>query len=286
LVVTVATLGYGDIAPQTDLSRLVTMVIIILSVVLIPTQVNQLATILAMSSPFRTPYIKRSATEIHIIICGSINDRAKLERFLNEFFHPSRVHSRDRDIRVILFGYTEPNDDIKDFLVNSAYGKNCQYVIGSALSIEDLHRVEANNARAVFFFCSSVARDGEAEVDDSANILRALSITNFNPSLRCYAQVLRNEDRDILQSNDVDVVLCADEFRSSIMARNAVCPGLSTIIENLFHTADYENDPLALPWKSDYRRGADMEIYVRASDVTRRGKTTPRRLVALPCPPP
>ena len=50
LVVTVSTVGYGDILPTTQASRAVVVIFIITSVVLIPVQVNELTVLLAANS--------------------------------------------------------------------------------------------------------------------------------------------------------------------------------------------------------------------------------------------
>lgn len=59
LVVTVATLGYGDFAPSTELSRLCVMFIILFSIVVIPLQVQNLAKIVGMTSTFRQRYVRQ-----------------------------------------------------------------------------------------------------------------------------------------------------------------------------------------------------------------------------------
>ena len=55
-------------------------------------------------------------------------------------------------------------------------------------------------------------------------------VSNFNPNLECFVQVIKEEDRDILKDSDVDVVICLDEFKTILQARNAICPGFSTLI--------------------------------------------------------
>lgn len=81
--------------------------------------------------------------------------------------------------------------------------------------------------------------------------MRALSVTNFNTSISCLVQVLRPEDRKILYDSQIDVVLCLDEFKTALQARNSLCPGFSTFIENLFHsfgTVSSEIEKSMAPW--------------------------------------
>ena len=110
------------------------------------------------------------------------------------------------------------------------------YIIGSSLATEDLIKARADSASAMFFLCNAETPEENAKLDDAATVLRTLSVTNFNPHLECFVQVLKPEDRDILKDSEVDVVLCLDEYKTCIQARNAICPGISTLIENIFHT--------------------------------------------------
>ena len=58
LVVTVATVGYGDIAPTTQTSKAIMMAFIVTSFVLIPVQVNALTELLAANSAYRQPFVQ------------------------------------------------------------------------------------------------------------------------------------------------------------------------------------------------------------------------------------
>jgi hypothetical protein len=93
------------------------------------------------------------------------------------------------------------------------------------LSIDDLKKAGAHFASAVFFLSNAALNEEGATLDDAANILRMLNIMNYNSELECYAQVIRSGDGEILRQSKVDVVICLDEFRSKVQARNAVCPG-------------------------------------------------------------
>jgi len=78
--------------------------------------------------------------------------------------------------------------------------------------------------------------------------------------------VLKPEDRDILKDSEVDVILCLDEYKTCVQARNAVCPGISTLVENMFHsfaapTLKDTNTAGSPQWVHDYSWGAAMEPY-------------------------
>lgn len=202
----VATVGYGDISPTTIPSKVVVIIFIITSLVVIPMQVNKLTTLLSMNSLFRNPYVPNdNGNDSHVIICGHVSDWRRMERIFREFFHPDRSSAHGMDFHVLILSPMEPSEDLKALLFSSNFDAKTTYIIGSALSMDDLQRARADIAVAVIFLCNTEAGSQEAKLDDAATVLRTLSVNNFNPNLECLVQVLRREDREILKDRRVDI---------------------------------------------------------------------------------
>ena len=122
-------------------------------------------------------------------------------------------------------------------LAVSSFENKVSYLVGSALSIDDLCKAGAQYASAIFVFCNPVTHEDDAGLDDAANVLRALSVTNFNPGIELFVQIIRSEDREMLRNSNVDVVLCLDEFRTAMQV--STCPLNTTLpypLYILFHT--------------------------------------------------
>lgn len=101
IIVTIATVGYGEVSPTTEISRLIVLLFILTSVVLIPMQVNQFIVLLQQDSAYRQAYVPHE-DEDHVILCGYVNERPKMERFLKEFFHPDRAYLQDADYHAVI----------------------------------------------------------------------------------------------------------------------------------------------------------------------------------------
>lgn len=158
----------------------------------------------------------------------------------------------------------EPSEEVRNLMMSPMLDSRVTYVIGSALSVEDLKKVRADVASGMFFLCNTEIGASAASLEDAATVMRALSVSNFNSELDCLVQVIRPEDRTILKDSDIDVILCLDEFKTALQARNSICPGFSTFIENIFHSFGAVSSIVEStldPWYGEYLHGARMEMY-------------------------
>jgi hypothetical protein len=260
-IVTVATVGYGDITIRTVAGKGIVILLIFVALFIIPQQINQLHKLLSLSSPYSYPYVPHN-NELHVIVCGHTTDKKKLSRFLKEFFHPDRATADE--YHAVILSPEEPTEDIRSLILTPALESKCTYVIGTALSSIDLGRVSIDSAVAIFFLTDADVHENSANIQDAANVLRVLSVSNYNSEIMCLVQILKSEEKKILNDNEIDVIICLDEFKVSIQARNALCPGFSTFMENIFHSfgsIDPKIEKSLAPWYNEYLAGAGMELY-------------------------
>lgn len=261
IVVSISTVGYGDINPTTTLSRTVVILMIVIAAILIPIQVKELTQLLSSNSLFREAY-KPQPLEDHVVLFGHVNDRRKLERFCKEFFHNDRVSPGTPQFHLVILSPEEPTEEVRSVLVSPNYDTRVTYLIGTPLSIEDLQRAQVRSASAVFFLSNIEAKEEESQADGTATVLRTLAVSDYGPNIQCLIEVINKRDSDILKGSDVDIVLCVDEFKTLVLARNARCPGLSTFIDNLFRTSGGQSfDSSQEHWKEAYHIGQNMETY-------------------------
>ena len=97
IIVTVATIGYGDVRVTSTYARIVCVVFITISVVLIPMRLSELQNLLSLTSPYTKPYVPQN-NEGHVILTGYTSDKRKLNNFLSEFFILIELHRRERSI--------------------------------------------------------------------------------------------------------------------------------------------------------------------------------------------
>ena len=267
ILVTLSTVGYGDISPSHGLSRLATVLILVAIVVLLPIQISKLSDLLALKSPYRASYIpakKRS----HIMVCGFVNNKEKLENLYRELFNEGRCTEFGPDFQVLILGRNEPKEEVIIFLISKTVDGRMVYRIGDVLSSDDMSRVSCEMALAVFFLCDPSLTGKKAMHADIEVVLETIAVESINGDIETLSQMILHENRDLIFDTDVDVILTFQDYKATLMARNAMCPGMATLLEGLITsstilaTKKSTNEKLFCTWQLEYFASCDKEIYL------------------------
>ncbi|KDO27920.1 hypothetical protein SPRG_07194 [Saprolegnia parasitica CBS 223.65] len=267
ILVTISTVGYGDIAPHTTYGKLVACSVIVASLILVPQEVNNLLSLLAMQSPFRKTYVPE-LNNPHVLVLGHTANATVLTEFFTEFYHPDRIVSSATGeaavnrIPCVIMAPFEPREDVRALLVHPLFMGKVFYVKGSILSEEDLHRVAVDKAQAAFILTDKNAADPVSE--DANAVLRSLVLENCSPALQTFIQIISPSYADFTTHNELHHILCIDQHKLSLLAKSCLCPGLSTLVCNLFRSAILPEGQSAVEWRREYLLGTSLEIYTTA----------------------
>ena len=84
--ITIATVGYGDISPQSNIGRLSMMAMIAVAIIIIPKMTNELLETMAQSSIYVRQSYRPRPEHKHILITGDLRSTSIME-FFSELFH-------------------------------------------------------------------------------------------------------------------------------------------------------------------------------------------------------
>lgn len=267
-IVTMSTVGYGDYFAMTDTGKAFMTVFIIAGISFfafaLPTLIE-----LIIDYYHRTQWSRFDTTRVprHVLVCGHIT-ATTVSDFLKDFLHKDRADNKTH----VLFMHTErPDADLRTVL--RSYYTRVQYVSGSVLRSEDLAKAKIKECIAVFILAEKHSDCPERE--DRENLLRLVSVKNTVPDITVIIQVLLSSSKAQVTNiphTGKDTVICLSELKLGLLAQSCLCPGLSTLIGNLFYTSEDMSDSTG-GWQGLYGQSISHEVYLTQFSQTFEGMT-------------
>eukprot|EP00002_Diphylleia_rotans_P028482 TRINITY_DN5751_c0_g1_i2.p1 TRINITY_DN5751_c0_g1~~TRINITY_DN5751_c0_g1_i2.p1 ORF type:complete len:842 (-),score=118.39 TRINITY_DN5751_c0_g1_i2:386-2911(-) len=263
MVITLATVGYGDVSPRTLPGKYFISMMIIMSVVYVPVQASQIYEIFSRISNSLTKY--NGAKDGFVLLTGELSLH-RIKSFLRELFHQD--HGKQYLDVVILYTSEVPHE-VKDFLSSRDISSRVTLIRGSCSNYHDLQRAQASHADAIFIFTDLLSSAPE-KIDDLTSI-RIMSFIQYNPKSKIYAEARLIKNKETMISAGAVVVICLEEIENCIMAQSVMCPGIATLVTNLIFCSSFNEEYAG--WAKNYCHGADMEIYETTTTESHMGKT-------------
>ena len=273
-VITVSTVGYGDLYPQSTGGKIVIVAAIAFTFVTVPALSNHLIGLLSAKSLYARVRYRSTKAGKHVVVTGSIS-ASGLSTFLDEFYHPD--HGNQNSKVVILHPHS-PNSQILALLKSSQYAGQLHYIEGSAVKDADIRRAAAQSAQACFVLSNQFCADKDE--DDASNSLKALAVKHLTSRMRVdgsqvsmIVQLHRSVNKqnlsmcfrrsDFARSSQTDQILCLDELKLNLLGMTCICPGVNTLVSNLISSRDDTppDDCENKEWQEEYCHGCGFEIY-------------------------
>ena len=260
MVVTISTVGYGDITPKTVLGQCMVMGIILFAIIAVPAQISDFSS--ALSDHFKKglPYRRRNP-HVVLVVPGTMSAE-NLDILLQEFFHSH--HTLQSYHAVILSnGGEEHREAVLSHVRSTQYWSQISYIVGSPSSTEHLEEAAVNCAQAVFLLTASNFDSVEEEREaDEETLRRAISIKRFCPYVPLIISLISPRSRahvlwaQLSLFSDIRAV-CLNELKMRLCATAATAPGAVGLVTNLLQSTDGASDVSSLfVDPSLWRRGA------------------------------
>jgi voltage-gated potassium channel len=217
IIITIATVGYGDITPVTAGGRITVILVLVLGIGTLSAFITLLATRRAEKVRRRYSGLQEKLkSKGHVVVCGwNKSGDYVLGRLKNE------LEGRHTEVVLLCDLEEDPVDD--DFTI---------FFRGDPTSVEALEGVNVAGAKSVILLADE-SKGGSMGDIDARTVLSALNIKQMNPGIEITAEALRPENIHHMKLVGIREILDATSFLGNLIARSAMHYGLISTVEEL-----------------------------------------------------
>ncbi|KAI8850712.1 hypothetical protein BC829DRAFT_442039 [Chytridium lagenaria] len=257
------------ISPQHHPSRVVVMFLIVIVIVYVPLQTTRIVDIFSSTSSYQRARHRGSESRPHVILTGTSIPFAVLIDFLKEFMAASAASSpasvagstasaldafsvterktgagvaEDAVHVVVVLTKGQPCLETRKLLRHPFYRNKIKFLEGSAMSIPDLRRADAQRATGLFILGGMGGGNDEddelktSRTADASVLMQALVAKKAHPGLMVMSQVTDVRSEELSFKCGCDRTLCLEKVVMGVFAKDCLVMGYMTLVTNLVAT--------------------------------------------------
>ncbi|XP_044726599.1 calcium-activated potassium channel slowpoke [Chrysoperla carnea] len=273
LIVTMSTVGYGDVYCNTILGRTFLVFFLLVGLAIFASCIPEIIDLIG-TRPKYGGTLKNERGRRHIVVCGHITYES-VSHFLKDFLHEDR---EDVDVEVVFLHRKPPDLELEGLF--KRHFTTVEFFQGTIMNPIDLQRVKVHEADACLVLANKYCQDPDAE--DAANIMRVISIKNYSDDIRVIIQLMQYHNKAYLLNipswdwKQGDDVICLAELKLGFIAQSCLAPGFSTMMANLFAMRSFKTSPDTQAWQNDYLQGTGCEMYTETLSPSFTGMSFPQ----------
>jgi voltage-gated potassium channel len=227
-VVTIATVGYGDVVPSSPLAKLLALVIILSGPALLSLLTASVASMLVEKKIREGEGLETIKDRDHVIICGwNENGEKVIDGILRQL--------KGAKPKIVLVNELD-KEDIQSIQVQYK-DHDIAFVRGNFVKEEVLARANLPRARAAIVL-ADLSGGRTMDKADERTIFGTMAIKSMAAKVRTCAELIHGENREHLVRANVDEIIVRGESAGALLATGAVSPGLADSVKSLVNNQD------------------------------------------------
>ncbi len=224
-VVTMTTVGYGDMVPSTPVGKMFGLVVIITGMMLMTVFSATISSIFVTAKIREGQGLSKVRYRDHIVICGWCHITDELLDTLISTFESQTFH-------VVLIA--DISSEVAEEILTRFRKVNLKYVRGDWTHEETLKRAGVQEAGTVIVLPDESL--GDPGKMDEKTILTTLSVKALNSKVKLLAHIMRKTNRVFLERAKADEIVVSDELTGYLLATHTVATGVPHIVREMLST--------------------------------------------------
>ena len=224
-LVTITTVGYGDITPRSILGRTSAMILLLAGVALFGALSGKFASFLFDRQQKKDRgLLKMNKIKNHFLICGW---KPNFERILEGILLANPEIPPEK---IILLNNSSQNE-MEKIKADSRF-KNINYIHGDFTDEDTLLKSQIKTAERTLILADNSENFSSLETD-SRTVLAVITIKNLNPKIYCVAEIIDSKFEKHLSLAHCDEIILSADYGQNLLIQAASGKGMSHILREL-----------------------------------------------------
>lgn len=221
-IVTISTVGYGDITPQNVISKILAIFLIITGVLLMSFMTATFASIFTATRIREGMGLKKIDLEKHIVICGF---NSNIESVIQGI-----ISYAGKTIPDIVLINSLPESEITG-IIEHFPGAPIHYVYGDYTTEATLLRASISKVSSAIILADP-GTEGNEKADDRT-LITTLAIKSMSKDIEICAELLDAKSIPHLRRAGVDQIILSGEFSGFLLANAVLSPGIPQALREI-----------------------------------------------------
>ena len=224
-LVTITTVGYGDITPRSILGRTSAMILLLAGVALFGALSGKFASFLFDRQQKKDRgLLKMNKIKNHFLICGW---KPNVERILEGILLANPEIPPEK---IILLNNSSQNE-MEKIKADSRF-KNINYIHGDFTDEDTLLKSQIKTAERTLILADNSENFSSLETD-SRTVLAVITIKNLNPKIYCVAEIIDSKFEKHLSLAHCDEIILSADYGQNLLIQASSGKGMSHILREL-----------------------------------------------------
>lgn len=224
-LVTITTVGYGDITPRSILGRTSAMILLLAGVALFGALSGKFASFLFDRQQKKDRgLLKMNKIKNHFLICGW---KPNFERILEGILLANPEIPPEK---IILLNNSSRNE-MEKIKADSRF-KNINYIHGDFTDEDTLLKSQIKTAERTLILADNSENFSSLETD-SRTVLAVITIKNLNPKIYCVAEIIDSKFEKHLSLAHCDEIILSADYGQNLLIQASSGKGMSHILREL-----------------------------------------------------